>query len=254
MSRVVDETGNRYGRLTVVRRNPENAYHKGAAWICSCECGGERVASGIGLRQGLIKSCGCLAREKRVPRCACGYKGQKTRDWTPDWKCYRCSGGSPLDEPPKMTDEELLQKRAEHWRFYHRTAPTSASHDVMLFLDCMEQLQRERDEALERCKTLRELADAASHEQGLAQRRMMEAQRERDRLRERCETLASNHEYRVEEMAALRKERDEARAEVAIAFRRGAEAMREACARYIEGEDKMFADNGLRALPIPEDM
>lgn len=40
---------------------------------------------------------------------------------------------------------------------------------------------------------------------------------------------------------------------LSVAFRRGAEAMREACARYIEGEDKMFADNGIRALPIPED-
>ena len=44
-----------------------------------------------------------------------------------------------------------------------------------------------------------------------------------------------------------------AREEARRAYRRGAEAMREACARYIEGEDEMFADNGLRALPIPED-
>ena len=98
MGRVVDETGNRYGRLTVVRRDQENAYHKGANWICRCDCGGERVASGIALRQGMAKSCGCIAREKRVLRCACGYKGQKTRDWTPDWKCYRCSGLSPLQD------------------------------------------------------------------------------------------------------------------------------------------------------------
>lgn len=147
MSRAVDETGKRYGRLTVIRRNPENAYHKGANWICKCDCGGERVASGIGLRQGLIKSCGCLWKETRWPRCSCGYRGKKTKDWTPDWKCYRCSGGSPLDEPSKVTDEQFFKERVEHWRYYHQTGPTSASRDVMLFLDRLYAVTRERDEA-----------------------------------------------------------------------------------------------------------
>lgn len=42
----------------------------------------------------------------------------------------------------------------------------------------------------------------------------------------------------------LENERDEARAEVAAAYQRGAEAMREAAARYAER---------VRSLPIPED-
>lgn len=46
-----------------------------------------------------------------------------------------------------------------------------------------ERAERERDEALARCETLRELADQAAAEQGLAQRRMMEAQQERDEAR-----------------------------------------------------------------------
>jgi hypothetical protein len=228
MGRIIDETGNRYGRLTVVRRNPENAYHKGANWICRCECGGERVASGIGLRQGLIKSCGCLIRETRVLRCACGYKGQKTRNWTPDWKCYRCSGASPLQEPPKMTEDEIFEKRAEHWRFYHRSAPTSASHDVMLFLERLEKVTKERDMAVE-------------------QHRL------------------SQHEVArwVDRETKAVRERDEARADASTAYRRGAEAMRDECIGAACGffmgttgfcngdEDELEAV--LEALPIPEE-
>lgn len=219
MGRIIDETGNRYGRLTVVRRNPENAYHKGANWICRCECGGERVASGIGLRQGLIKSCGCLIRETRVLRCACGYKGQKTRDWTPDWKCYRCSGLSPLQEPPKMTEDELFEQRVGHWRYYHRSAPTSASNDVMLFLERLERVTRERDEARAELSTLRKDYDSV-----------------------------------LEANVGLLD--DAPWADVRRAYIRGAEAMREACARWMserEGISQWVYDDALSALPIPEE-
>ena len=91
MSRVVDETGSRFGRLRVMRRNPKNAYHAGATWICQCDCGNTCVAAGIALRQGMVKSCGCAWRERRWPTCKCGYRGTKTKNWTPDWQCNRCS-------------------------------------------------------------------------------------------------------------------------------------------------------------------
>lgn len=225
MGRIIDETGNRYGRLTVVRRDPENAYHKGANWICRCECGGERVASGIGLRQGLIKSCGCLIRETRVLRCACGYKGQKTRDWTPDWKCYRCSGLSPLQEPPKMTEDELFEKRAEHWRFYHRSAPTSASHDVMLFLERLEKVTKERDMAIEQHRL-------SQHEVARWVDRETKAARERDEARADLarsvaawESAGMQGRTAHDAMLALAKERDEARAELAALRKRVVEAL-----------------------------
>ena len=264
MGRIIDETGNRYGRLTVVRRNPENAYHKGANWICRCECGGERVASGIGLRQGLIKSCGCLIRETRVLRCACGYKGQKTRDWTPDWKCYRCSGLSPLQEPPKMTEDEIFEKRAEHWRYYHRSAPTSASHDVMLFLERLEKVTKERDMAIEQHRL-------SQHEVARWVDRETKAVRERDEARERNTDLRTMLEQVTRERDEARAERDAAIAritEVGVmvatngnllakdAYRRGAEAMREACARWMserEGISQWVYDDALSALPIPEE-
>lgn len=57
--RLIDEVGNRYGRLVVLER-VENDKRNKAAWLCQCDCGDTRVVSGINLRCGYTKSCGCL--------------------------------------------------------------------------------------------------------------------------------------------------------------------------------------------------
>jgi uncharacterized protein (DUF3084 family) len=53
------------------------------------------------------------------------------------------------------------------------------------------------------------------------------------------------------------RERDEARADDANAYRRGAEAMREACAVLVSNEKRLWLRSeliaDLRALPIPEE-
>lgn len=68
--KTIDETGNRYGRLTVVRR-AESTRGGEARWLCRCECGGEKIARGTKLRRGETRSCGCLEQETRVYN---GYK------------------------------------------------------------------------------------------------------------------------------------------------------------------------------------
>lgn len=59
---MIDETGKRYGRLTVVRYDHTDKT-KGAYWFCVCDCGLTTVVSGNRLRIGKTKSCGCLKRE-----------------------------------------------------------------------------------------------------------------------------------------------------------------------------------------------
>lgn len=59
----VDETGNRYGRLTVIDR-AEKLSGQGACWLCRCDCGKEIITRGSSLRKGVTKSCGCVATEK----------------------------------------------------------------------------------------------------------------------------------------------------------------------------------------------
>lgn len=59
--KVKDMLGLRFGRWTVKARSGP---HLGkVAWLCKCDCGTERIVSGIGLRRGTSNSCGCLKNE-----------------------------------------------------------------------------------------------------------------------------------------------------------------------------------------------
>jgi hypothetical protein len=60
---MIDETGNIYGRLTVVRSANKLNKDKRLLWLCKCSCGAEKEVVGRFLRKGHIKSCGCLKRE-----------------------------------------------------------------------------------------------------------------------------------------------------------------------------------------------
>lgn len=62
MGRLIDETGNTYGYLTVIERAKENS--KDVKWLCKCKCGNEVIVRGSSLRNGNTKSCGCLQKEK----------------------------------------------------------------------------------------------------------------------------------------------------------------------------------------------
>ena len=59
---MINEIGNKYGKLTVVDRAPNNK-HRCAMFICNCECGNVVVVRGTSLRNGKTKSCGCLQKE-----------------------------------------------------------------------------------------------------------------------------------------------------------------------------------------------
>lgn len=63
MTKTIDETNNRYGRLVVIKIEPERNKHNKTVWLCKCDCGNEAFVSGSNLRRGLTKSCGCLRRE-----------------------------------------------------------------------------------------------------------------------------------------------------------------------------------------------
>ena len=65
MSRLIDETGKRYGKLIVLSRAilPNK---KGVYWHCRCDCGKEVDVYGASLRSGNTKSCGCLKHERIV--------------------------------------------------------------------------------------------------------------------------------------------------------------------------------------------
>jgi len=66
MGFLIDMTGQKHGRLTVVSRAPNRETR--AAWNCLCECGNEVVVDGKKLRTKHTQSCGCYRAEITAPR------------------------------------------------------------------------------------------------------------------------------------------------------------------------------------------
>ena len=55
--------GKKFGRLTVVKRHPENNKQNKEQWECRCDCGNVSIVSTNSLSTGSIQSCGCLQRD-----------------------------------------------------------------------------------------------------------------------------------------------------------------------------------------------
>jgi hypothetical protein len=62
MPKILDLTGQTFGRLTVIEQN--GVLRKARAWRCRCECGNEVTVPNPYLRTGDTKSCGCLQRDR----------------------------------------------------------------------------------------------------------------------------------------------------------------------------------------------
>ena len=62
---VINEVGNKYGHLTVIKRNGSTPSGQ-ALWWCKCDCGNPNLISVLGnnLRRGHTTSCGCDRRSK----------------------------------------------------------------------------------------------------------------------------------------------------------------------------------------------
>ena len=60
--RALDISGERFSRLLATSR-------EGGKWRCLCDCGGEKLVAAGYLTRGLVKSCGCLLKEKAAQRC-----------------------------------------------------------------------------------------------------------------------------------------------------------------------------------------
>lgn len=59
-----DITGNKYGKLTVLRRSTVKNYDR-TTWVCKCDCGTVKDITGHALKAGMTKSCGCIVDELR---------------------------------------------------------------------------------------------------------------------------------------------------------------------------------------------
>lgn len=78
-----DLTGQRFDRLTVVRREGSQVYPSGqkqTLYLCQCDCGKEVKVTRRNLISGNTRSCGCLALETRTSHDLWGTKVYKCWD------------------------------------------------------------------------------------------------------------------------------------------------------------------------------
>lgn len=63
MGKLIDLTGQRFGRLVVLSRHRDNDKQGATRWSCRCDCGASTIVRRSDLRDGNTRSCGCYARE-----------------------------------------------------------------------------------------------------------------------------------------------------------------------------------------------
>lgn len=101
--RLIDISGQKYYRLTVIERHVENDKQNKPMWVCKCDCGNTTIASGSMLKSGNTKSCGCWNKEvRRNSLLTHGYSktrlykiwcAMKERCYNPHNKRYKDYGG-----------------------------------------------------------------------------------------------------------------------------------------------------------------
>lgn len=87
MGKLIDLTGLKFGRLTVIK------YVGKSKWLCKCECGNEKIVSTTHLKND-TKSCGCLKKEmlsqRTKPKNFTNKKhGLHNEKLYNTWKCIR---------------------------------------------------------------------------------------------------------------------------------------------------------------------
>lgn len=114
MSKLIDLTGQRFGRLVVLGR-AENSRSGQAMWKCKCDCGQEIIAPGNDLRRGHTHSCGCFRKDKTLEtHTVHGGNGtrlhniwcaMKQRCYYPSYQCYKDYGGRGITVCDEWKDD-----------------------------------------------------------------------------------------------------------------------------------------------------
>ena len=77
---MVDLTGQKFGRLTALRKADKNQFRK-SRWLCLCDCGNRKIVDQYNLTNSRTKSCGCLQKEA-VSKISIKHGHRKTKIYT----------------------------------------------------------------------------------------------------------------------------------------------------------------------------
>jgi len=113
-----DLTGQVFSRMTVIRMAERTRTNSGKIkppyWHCVCECGVKKVVQGGHLKNGSVRSCGCLMKEEHSARMSTHgrsssphydtYRHMMDRCNKPDHKSYPSYGGRGITVCTEWTD------------------------------------------------------------------------------------------------------------------------------------------------------
>lgn len=144
MSKLVDLTGQRFGRLTVISR-AGNTKAGQSQWMCKCECGKQLIVAGQSLRNGRSKSCGCQRDEATKKR----FKKFNEYKIVGSTVCVKLSNA----DKEMIVDKEVWDAGAKEFCWYLTRAgyaatqipdqPNNTLFHVYAFPDCPEGMVRD---------------------------------------------------------------------------------------------------------------
>lgn len=109
--RFIDLTDKTFGELTVIRRIA-NGNSNDVRWLCQCSCGNQTEVSSVNLKNGHVRSCGCLKKNHPNHKKHGNsnhwlyrtWSNMKTRCYNHNSKDYKNYGGRGIAVCPEWKD------------------------------------------------------------------------------------------------------------------------------------------------------
>lgn len=113
MSHMIDISGQKFGKLTVLYHDDDYAGME-AHWICRCDCGTVKSFRGSHLRSGVTKSCGCGKKTRLMP-----YEPKKMpSEITQKYGCHDCADLRECNQVYRKTGK-IYCLYSEEFKPYH---------------------------------------------------------------------------------------------------------------------------------------
>lgn len=170
MPAFIDITGEKYGRLTAIRKDSQGSRKAKGKWLFKCDCGNELLCTANRVRTGNTKSCGCqksdsssergkesikLLHQQQVTHGMTGsriyrtYKNMKSRCYNPHVKCYEYYGGKGiticddwLQDPQKFINWAISHGYNDNLTIERKDSNKGYSPDNCEFITQSEQARR----------------------------------------------------------------------------------------------------------------
>jgi hypothetical protein len=107
--KLLDLTGKKFGRFTVIKRTATEKKHW--RWLCRCDCGTEKIVDAGHLKSSHSISCGCYKKERSTKH---GHAGRETSEYMA-WKHAKDRCFNPNDKAYKNYGARGITMCAE-WR------------------------------------------------------------------------------------------------------------------------------------------